>query len=419
MVRAGSSAVAVAAGHRAEVHRGARRRRRRLRARLHQIERVAERRLESNGLDAVDSSCRCEDRTGLHDDEIGHTRQRGDHLDRHVRELHDVRQPSQRSYGRITGLRLARASLDGQVVTDAAGNPRTVRRRPVRLRLRGDWLELGRLKHRRSVHDRAVKRRRSPTPTPTSGSTSRDGGSRGFCSDRSCRRCGRRSGADLARVDACHERRTPVLFREPQLPHHASAWTNQPPQNRGGHRGLHEAGTQRVLHSDPVGDNAFLEWRDDHQPLLLIAREQRDDVPRVPDLADPDAHLAEPNPPLRLEQLPDLRPGCVHQRLLLILDDPRAEPGSDAEPRIQVEAMDPIGWVRQPRSVSSGEHAVGQGVPASVQGRRQHRVRIARTFVVVGQVEQTREILLQRARHRIVPGLVYVRRRWRHRRRRA
>ena len=277
---------------------------------------------------------------------------------RHVRELHDVWQPSQRSHGRITGIGLARASVDGQVVTDAAGYHRTMRRRPVRRRLRRDRLELSRLKHRRTVHDRAVKRRRSPTSS--SGSTSRDGGSRGFCSDRSCRRCRRRSGADLARVDACHERRTSVLSREPQLPHHASAWTNQPPQDRGGHRGLHDAGTQRVLHSDPVGDDAFLEWRDDHQPLLLIAREQRDDVPRVPDLADPDAHLAEPNPPLRLEQLPHLRPGRVHQRLLLILDDARAEPGSDAEPGIQVEAMDPIGCVRQRRSVSSREHPVRQ-----------------------------------------------------------
>ena len=108
---------------------------------------------------------------------------------------------------------------------------------------------------------------------------------------------------------------------------------------------MHDAGAQRVLHGDPVGDDAFLERRDEHQPLLLIAREQRDDVPRVPDLADPHAHLAEPDPPLRLEHLSHLRPGRVHQRLLLILDDPRAEPGSDAEPRIQVQAMDPVGCV--------------------------------------------------------------------------
>ena len=53
---------------------------------------------------------------------------------------------------RITGLGVARASLDGQVVTDAAGlaGPCVS---AVRLRLRRDWLELGRLKHRRSVHD--------------------------------------------------------------------------------------------------------------------------------------------------------------------------------------------------------------------------------------------------------------------------
>ena len=83
-----------------------------------------------------------------------------------------------------------------------------------------------------------------------------------------------------------------------------------------------------------------------------------------------------PDPALRLEHLADLLPGGIHELLLLVLDDPRAEAGGDAEARVEVQPVDPV-VVRRDRRCRRAPSSTRfvQRVPRAVERRRDDRDR--------------------------------------------
>src|SRR5262245_24744565 len=101
-----------------------------------------------------------------------------------------------------------------------------------------------------------------------------------------------------------------------------------------------------------IGEDASVHGRRQHERARLI---QGLDVTAVPRERGDLRHLRETDAVVRFDDVADLLPGGIHVPLVVLLYDARAETGSYPEPRIEIEAMDPIVIVREPRAIARFE----------------------------------------------------------------